>query len=112
MVKREIRDFFEWAIPAQFLSEVEWESDEQEVYYEAEVIEVDKLIQHLTEYRAGGDAHGGLVDFYSQVCEAEGWNMDIIRQVITDVNDEVESYRDKAWDDHDDDIEDAKTYYD
>jgi hypothetical protein len=112
MVKREIGDFFEWAIPAQFLSEVEWESDEQEVYYEAEVIEVNALMQHLTEYRAGGEPHGGLVDFYSQVCEAEGWDMDIIRQVITDVNDEVESYRDKAWDDRDDDIEDAKTYYD
>jgi hypothetical protein len=24
----------------------------------------------------------------------------------------VESYKDKAWDDRDDDIEDAKTYYD
>lgn len=112
MVKREIGDFFEWAIPAQFLSEVEWESDEQEVYYEAEVIEVNALMQHLTEYRAGGEPHGGLVDFYSQVCEAEGWDMNTIRQVITDVNDEVESYRDKAWDDRDDDIEDAKTYYD
>jgi len=112
MVKREIGDFFEWAIPAQFLSEVEWESDEQEVYYEAEVIEVNALMQHLTEYRAGGEPHGGLVDFYSQVCEAEGWDMDIIRQVITDVNDEVESYRDKAWDDRDDsDDDDAKNYY-
>ena len=112
MVRREIGDFFEWSIPAQFLSEEEWESDEQEVYYEAEMIEVDKLMQHLTEYRAGGEPHGGLVDFYTQVCEVNGWDMDAIRQVITDVNDTVESYRDKAWDDRDDDIEDAKNYYD
>jgi hypothetical protein len=112
MVKREIGDFFEWGIPAQFLAEVEWESDEQEVYYEAEVIEVDKLMQHLTEYRAGGKPHGGLVGFYSQFGDAEGWDMDAIRQIITEVNDAVESYKDKAWDDRDDDIEDAKTYYD
>ena len=112
MVRREIGDFSQWSIPTLFLTEVEWESEEQEVYYEAEMIDVDKLMQHLAEYRAGGEPHGGLVDFYSQVCYAEGWDMDAIRQIITEVNDYVESYKDKAWDDRDDDIEDAKTYYD
>jgi hypothetical protein len=113
MVRREIRDFIDWVIPAKYKTEVEWEDDEQDVYYEAEMIEEDILMQHLAEYKADASVVDlGLVDFYTQVCDAEQWDLDVIRERIKEVNSEIEEYRDKAWDDRNDDIEDAKTYYD